>query len=211
MEKKAVSRIIMIISLVLSSFTVFFLPEFLPEASGFDVGYTFSWPMFRCSSRRMGFTKSPVPLTNTTIWVHTLNECISLSSPAVANGRVFIGGYREVAGSYLPSRVWALNATDGTIVWDYETGSVVMSSPAVADGMVFVGSWDGYVYALNETTGLQVWNFSAGGSVMSSPAIDHMSGVPNPDRVFVGSINGSLYALNEYNGSLNGTVRLVAQ
>ncbi|NIA10273.1 MAG: PQQ-binding-like beta-propeller repeat protein [Nitrospiraceae bacterium] len=64
-------------------------------------------------------------------------------SPAVADGKVFVGkpyfegGVMDYAGTY------ALDASTGEIVWNYQKGG---SSPAVADGMVFtVGS--GKVYA----------------------------------------------------------------
>jgi len=43
--------------------------------------------------------------------------------------------------------VYALNATTGTLIWNYMTGNVVCSSPAVVDGVVYVGSHDGLVYA----------------------------------------------------------------
>jgi hypothetical protein len=61
------------------------------------------------------------------------------SSPAVANGIVYIGSESD--------NVDALNATTGALVWKYVAGNEVYSSPAVSDGVVFVGSFDGNVYA----------------------------------------------------------------
>ena len=61
------------------------------------------------------------------------------SSPAVANGVVYIG-----SGDY---NVYALNASTGVKLWSYATGAGVYSSPAVANGVVYVGSLDNNVYA----------------------------------------------------------------
>jgi len=61
------------------------------------------------------------------------------SSPAVADGKVYVGSY--------DNKTYCLNASTGAKIWSYTTGSCVVSSPAVADGKVYVGSLDGKVYA----------------------------------------------------------------
>ena len=53
------------------------------------------------------------------------------SSPAVANGVVYVGS---------DDNVYALNARTGALLWSYTTGEYVVSSPAVANGVVYVGS-----------------------------------------------------------------------
>src|SRR6516225_4175989 len=62
------------------------------------------------------------------------------SSPAVANGVVYVGSADH--------DVYALNAGTGALLWKYTTGSSLTGSPAVANGVVYVGSWDDNVYAL---------------------------------------------------------------
>jgi len=62
-----------------------------------------------------------------------------LSSPAVANGVVYVGSF--------DNNVYALNAKTGAKLWSYTTGSYVWSSPVVVNGTVYVGSYDGNVYA----------------------------------------------------------------
>ena len=54
------------------------------------------------------------------------------SSPAVANGVVYVGSN--------DGNVYALNASTGAMLWSYTTGGGVYSSPAVANGVVYVGS-----------------------------------------------------------------------
>jgi hypothetical protein len=72
-------------------------------------------------------------------WDYTAANTV-FSSPAVANGVVYVGSDDH--------NVYALNATTGTKVWNYTTGSGVDSSPAVANGVVYVGSEDSNVYAI---------------------------------------------------------------
>jgi outer membrane protein assembly factor BamB len=73
-------------------------------------------------------------------WSRPLVGEYAVSSPAVADGKVYFGldnGY-----------VYALDAFTGDIVWSYKTEGAVESSPAISDGLLFVGSDDGYLYAI---------------------------------------------------------------
>jgi outer membrane protein assembly factor BamB len=109
-----------------------------------------------------------------------------VSSPAVANGVVYVGSEDH--------NVYALNASTGAKLWSYTTGYYVDSSPAVVNGVVYVGSEDDNVYALNASTGAKLWSFTTGGMVDSSPAV--ANGV-----VYVGSNDGNVYALNASTGA----------
>lgn len=124
------------------------------------------------------------------------------SSPAVVNGVVYTGSiYTLPTRGIIPTRgnVYAINATNGNILWNYTTGATVGSSPAVVDGIVYVSSNDGSVYALNANNGTKLWNYTINSAVnntivsTSSPAV--VNGV-----VYVGSTNESVYALNAANG-----------
>jgi outer membrane protein assembly factor BamB len=112
-----------------------------------------------------------------------------LSSPAVANGVVYVGS--ESSG------VYALNASTGALLWSYFTGDgyAVDSSPAVANGVVYFGSADNNVYALTASTGALLWSYTTGDYVNSSPAV--ANGV-----VYIGSADGDVYALNASSGAL---------
>ena len=70
------------------------------------------------------------------------------SSPAVANGVVYVGSYDD--------NVYALNAATGAKLWSFTTGSAVAYSAAVANGVVYVGSEDHNVYALNAKSGAKL-------------------------------------------------------
>jgi outer membrane protein assembly factor BamB len=50
--------------------------------------------------------------------------------------------------------LYALNAANGSLIWNYSTGGPVKSSPAVVDCVVYVGSNDGKVYAIGTNQGV---------------------------------------------------------
>jgi len=120
-----------------------------------------------------------------TLWVATTGSVVG-SSPAVANGVVYVGSE--------DGRVYAFNAATGSTLWTATTGSAVDSSPAVANGVVYFGSYDHNVYAFDAATGSTLWTATTGNLVISSPAV--ANGV-----VYVGSYDGKLYALNAATGS----------
>jgi uncharacterized repeat protein (TIGR01451 family) len=109
------------------------------------------------------------------------------SSPAVANGVVYVGSWTDL-------NVYALNASTGAKLWSYTAGGGVESSPALANGVVYVGSSDSNLYARNASTGAKLWSYTTGGGVGSSPAL--ANGV-----VYFGSGDGNLYALNASTGA----------
>ena len=141
----------------------------------------YAWPMFHQNLKHAGFTESPAPNTNQSLWNYTTGSYVE-SSPAVADGRVYVGSD--------DGRVYCLDAANGAQVWNYTTGFWVRSSPAVADGRVYMGSLDCRVYCLDASTGAQVWNYTTGGYVYSSPAV--AEGV-----VYVGSNDSNVYAFGK--------------
>ena len=151
-----------------------------------------NWPQFHFDLCHTGcnpyeFILSPATVGNLVLkWKYTTGRDVD-SSPAVANGVVYVGSD--------DNNVYALNASTGALLWKYTTGNQVDSSPAVANGVVYVGSEDGNVYALNASTGALLWKYTTGGQVDSSPAV--ANGV-----VYVGSDDNNVYALNASTGAL---------
>jgi outer membrane protein assembly factor BamB len=62
------------------------------------------------------------------------------SSPAIANGVIYIGSDDH--------KLYALDAETGAIHWTFPTGDQVVSSPTIANGAVYVGSI-GSLYAFH--------------------------------------------------------------
>jgi len=152
------------------------------------------WSMFHRNPAHIGCTTSLAPRTESLRWNYTADGYV-FSSPAVADGTVFIGSSDR--------RIYALDELTGEQIWNYTTAGAVMSSAAVSDGLVFVGSNDGNIYALNEVTGEKTWNYSTGYSLYySSPTV--VDG-----KVFIGSTETGVYALQEFTGEKVWNVSIV--
>jgi outer membrane protein assembly factor BamB len=107
----------------------------------------------------------------------------TLTSPAVAGGRLFVGGED---GAY------ALSTADGSTEWRVLTGGEVASDPAVADGTVYVTESENVLYALAVGDGSERWRREFRVS-SSSPTVH--DGV-----VYVGSWEGYVYAFDAASG-----------
>jgi len=147
---------------------------------------TDSWSMFHHDLNHTGYSTSNAPTTNHILWNSTTDNVVE-SSPAVADGRVYVGSD--------DSNVYCLDASTGAKLWNYTTGSpVYSSSPAIAGGKVYVGSLDHNVYCLDASTGTKLWNYTTGDQVYSSPAVAD-------GKVYVGSWDGNFYCLNASSGA----------
>ncbi len=147
---------------------------------------------------------SGTPKVCAPLWTTNLNSQEGIfSSPAVANGTVYIGDQCNISGPFLeplcnnPPYFFALNAATGAVRWTaINTPHAILSSPGVANGLVFVGSEDGNVYAFDAAGGSgcsgtptscsPLWTFPTGVPVDSSPAIAN-------GKVYVAG-GGGLYA-----------------
>ncbi len=70
--------------------------------------------------------------TGSIVWTSNVGSFDFCSSPAVADGKVFIGAD--------DGKLYCFNATNGQVIWTYLTGESIRSSPIVAYGNVYVGS-----------------------------------------------------------------------
>ena len=151
------------------------------------------------------------------VWSHKLSDygltpgTVSRTSPAVANGLVYIG--TQYVSSGLTGWLLAINASTGALVWKVQPDTsnpfpVITASPAVAGGVVYVGmtsneeyaaanpsyvccSVRGSVVALNAATGAVLWQtftvpvgYSGGNVWGSNAVVDAARGT-----VFVGTGN----------------------
>jgi outer membrane protein assembly factor BamB len=151
----------------------------LVEWSNYLTG-VYDWSMFGHDLQRTGYTESPGPDTNQTLWISNFGGMAG-SHPAVADGKVYISAWNAL--------FYCFDATTGAQIWNYTSGDMTASSPAVADGKVYVGSDDDNVYCLNATTGAKIWNYTTGGDVVSCPVVAN-------GMIYVGSKDGNLYCLS---------------
>jgi outer membrane protein assembly factor BamB len=114
------------------------------------------------------------------------------STPVLYQNKLFFG-----AGD---GRVYAVNPSNGKLIWSYQANDIVHTTPAFSDDKVFVGSFDGHLYALNTNDGSLLWKFkSVGhryfpkGEMMGSPVVAN-------NLVLIGSRDYNLYALDVNQG-----------
>ena len=115
---------------------------------------------------RSGFIYCLDATTGQKVWqVPTSQEVYS--SPAVVDGRVYVGeGLHENTGSLFR----CLDARNGDLLWQFKVGSHAESPPTVKDGRVYFGAGDDGIYCLNAITGQKIWQFP-GYHIDESPVI----------------------------------------
>lgn len=108
------------------------------------------------------------------------------SSPAVANGLIYIGSAE--------GKLYAFDIATSNAKWTASTnGHIIQSSPAIANGLVYIGSTDGKLYAFDAFSGQPKWAAHTGGLIESSPTL--VNGL-----AYIGSTDGRLYAFNALSG-----------
>lgn len=114
------------------------------------------------------------------VWRYDGNRRGYYSTPALANGRVWVGAEDQ--------RLHCIDARSGQGIWTFKTGGGVWSSPCVIDDKVVFGSRDGHLYCVTAETGKQVWRLKLDGRIISSPCI--VDGV-----IWVGTATGYFYCI----------------
>ncbi len=177
--------LIVLASAVYSSLYYFTDIIFAPPQDLNSNSHLGEWAMFRHDLGHSGTTGSSDILPQDTIeWVFSTDGPIH-SSPAVANGTVYIGSK--------DGKLYALDTATGAKRWEYQTGSWVQSSPAIVNGVVYFGSNDGKLYALDAHSGEKLWDFQTRYPIMSSPAV--ADGI-----VYFGADDYYIYALDAATG-----------
>lgn len=93
-----------------------------------------------------------------------------LTSPVVVDSTVYVGAGKEL---------YALDAINGKIRWEFSAQDFITSSAAVADGRVFVSDFS-YFYAIDQETGRMLWSYPAHSAV-------YFSSVATGDLVLISS------------------------
>lgn len=134
------------------------------------------------------YVRAANAFTGEPLWTSPkLNDGI-VAVPAVADGKVFVGTWGGL--------LYALNSTNGQILWQSYTGGVTFSSPSVVNNTVYVGSGTENVYAFDAPTGTLKWTYTGGkDSVWGSPAIAY-------GKLYIQDLVGHIHALDSNNGNL---------
>ncbi len=110
-------------------------------------------------------------------WTYGGNSGGYWSTPAVAGGRVFIGG---------TGGLHCVDAATGRRSWMAKTNAAIWSSPCVIGDRVVFGCWDGHLYIVDAVTGAVTWRHDLGGRVLSTPCIVN-------GEIYVGTATGKFF------------------
>lgn len=132
----------------------------------------------------------------------------------VIEGGSYIPDFTVVQGViYLsaPEMVFALDANNGSQLWQYQCFCRGVSVPVVVNSVVYFGVEVGSIYALNSHNGAPLWSYKlpadevAPGSIMGS---DPAPVVVNNTVYEVSPITDNVYAINANNGTLRWHIHL---
>ena len=134
-----------------------------------------------------GVLRARIASSGNILWEARFKGSAISTIPTIADNIVVIGFLNN-------SRVVALSADNGEILWNFTTDSPVVSSSAYSSNYFYFGSINGIVYAVSKE-GEKLWHTKLGGGVETTPAVAF-------GKVFVGSDDGNLYVLNATSGEL---------
>lgn len=77
--------------------------------------------------------------TGSKLWSRNLSGEFSYSKPAIADGVVYV--------AFELGSIFAVNASDGSTVWNATANSNIYTSPSVVNGRVYIQDWNADVYA----------------------------------------------------------------
>jgi len=136
---------------------------------------------------------------------------IATSTSLTGNPAINESGTIYVLGDEDPAKLFAINSTNGNIIWTYQSQSyIARSTPSIGyDGTIYFFAYDGKMYAINSDSSLKwVLNFMPS----QTPDIDSSSVISSNGIIYI-NIRGTLFAispageilwqntLSEYSGS----------
>ena len=143
------------------------------------------WPMFMHDARHTGRSEYTIPDKIGILW----NSDFALQE--ITGVSISVDGGTIYAGSK-DHNVYAIDAFDGSVLWQYLAEHEVSGTPAVdGNGNIYVGSKDDYLYCLNPNGTLK-WKVQIESDVINSPVVSPLNVVivPAVDRLYSFSFDG---------------------
>ena len=183
---------------------------------GVSVSDTPEWPIYRGDPGLSGIAGCELASELELLWTYDCGKPV-VSSPVVADGRVFIGSDDE--------HLHAIDFETGEGLWRFATEDMIEAPPLVRRGTVFVGSSDARFYAVDAESGEERWRFEGDDRFLGGAnwlaAVDDSPAGAVPERVVVGCYDNRLYCLRADTGEelwsyetdnyVNGTPAVVDQ
>ena len=103
-----------------------------------------------------------------------------VGTPAIGDGMVYVA---SESGA-----VYALDRSDGQLVWKFTADAKLTGSPSIAGQTLYVGDAEGNLYGVDTLTGEARWRFKADGGISSTPVVAN-------GMLYVALDSGTLYAI----------------
>jgi outer membrane protein assembly factor BamB len=144
------------------------------------------WPMFRHDPDHTGYTTTAGPTTPNVLWSFSTRGNPVTSSPAVADGRLYVGSEN--------GNIYCLDAKTGRQIWlNFKIDSATRSTPAISNGFLYICDSNDLFYCIDAQTGEINWTFSMGAWSYSSPTVAN-------GYVYFSSSSRKLYCLDAFTG-----------
>jgi outer membrane protein assembly factor BamB len=145
-----------------------------------------AWPLFRGNALGNGIAASPLPDEMKLIWKHSVPNGAFDATAAIVESVVYIG---DLDGNY-----FALQLSDGKVLWTKKHEAGFSACAAVDDGTLYVGDIDGKFYAFDAKNGSTKWSYEASGKIYSANF--------NGPHVLFGAEDGTMHCLTRADGKL---------
>jgi outer membrane protein assembly factor BamB len=151
------------------------------------------WSMWRGNTANPGVGQSGPSDIGLPKWTYATDGAVT-SSPAVVDGRVYIGSQDK--------NIYSLDAYTGSKIWNFPTEYRITSTPAVVGGKVYTGADDGYIYCINAITGTELWKKNLYGGNVPGILVEASTFQPRSspivvgNRLYVGALDSNVYCLD---------------
>lgn len=150
------------------------------------------WSTYKGDYARMNLSQAKTSVPLIVAWDKDVSEFKllrphpkeELSSPAIANGRLYAGSAANV--------LYATDLASGKVYWKFNASSPIEAPPTVTPDRVYFGSADGLMRAL-DLDGKLIWQYQARSEVLSSPVV-------KDGKVFFSSSDDRIHALDAATG-----------
>lgn len=162
------------------------------------------------------------PQTKKVIWSKKFCSLFESNGPVEQNGVLYFVGIDETheSGSGRVSYLYALNESDGSVIWGVQFPSKVIPypksqgeaspidlgavrTPAIVNGIVYAIQDSGIVYAFDSATGGQLWTFDSGATAWggSGSGMIFPSSIQVVNNIAYFTIDNRIIAINAQTGA----------
>ena len=175
----------------------------IPQGPAAVLGASDDWITLQHDMRRSGYTANS-GIAQSNVGRLQLNWSLQIENEQFFGSPIVVNGTLYAAGNH--GAVVAINARDGSLLWNTNLPGSIKTTPALYDGTLFVALHNegapSPVYALNPENGEVLWQQLLPGPIKSAPvAIDGtlFVGVAGGDSPYC--LPSGVYALNEKTGA----------